>query len=404
MKIAFISRWLAEEFRRTDGKGGTELQRILAYQSLGHEVVALSQLDDARLLETRDLRGVKTALTPRWARVPWLALLDKLAKPLTQHRKLFTDAWHLRLFLERFGPFDVIEAQCEEPDGLVVATLSLFRKLPPWCAQLFALRYRFQDRKPVFTQRRSLGFVFARANLVKANSELVARRLTEFYGCPLGKIRVVYPNLAGGTADATPARTPGDLILCIGALNPTKGIEVFVEAVPALARKLAGAEFAVAGGPTSDDGYAESLQAEAASLGLDHRLKWLGQLPQEDLKRAVGSARVAVIPSLFDGWNRAAIECVCQGCPVVISDQCGASDWIRDNGCGVVVKAGDAAALAEGVLAVLSNPDYARNAAKAAAHALKQFDAATIAAANLAVFAELLAGRNRARSPKPFPA
>ena len=148
MKIAFISRWFFEENARTQGRGGPEQQRVKAYQELGHEVIVLSQSEESRHLEEISINGIRVVTTARWKRKPALAILDKLAKPFTKHRKVFSDARDLRLFLKRYGPFDVLEAQCEEPDGLVVAVASVFSKLPPWCVQLFALRYRFLIESP----------------------------------------------------------------------------------------------------------------------------------------------------------------------------------------------------------------------------------------------------------------
>ena len=122
MKIAFISRWLFDEYRRYGGgEGGGELQRAIAYKQMGHEVIALSQSPDVAGMQESELNGLRVILTPRWKRGTLLGIADKLAKPFTRHRKLFTDAWFLCKFLKEYGPFDLVEAQCEEPDGLVVA-------------------------------------------------------------------------------------------------------------------------------------------------------------------------------------------------------------------------------------------------------------------------------------------
>lgn len=137
MKIAFISRWFADEHKRSEERGGSEQHRLQAYRELGHEVVVLSQLADSQELEVRNFNGIPVITSPRWKRLPAFWLLDKVAKLFTGHRKLFTDAWYLHQFLKIYGPFDVLEAQCEDPDGLAVAFFSLFQKLPPWCIQIF---------------------------------------------------------------------------------------------------------------------------------------------------------------------------------------------------------------------------------------------------------------------------
>jgi glycosyltransferase involved in cell wall biosynthesis len=397
VKIAFISRWLMDEHQRSGGVGGGEEQRVQAYRDLGHEVMALSQADDAQGMEMRQLNGIPVVVTPRWKRLPPLAPFDKLLKPLTRHRKAITDAWWLRRFLRQYGPFDLIEAQCEEPDGLVVAVLSCFQKLPPVAVQIFALRYHFEDHRPVFEQRRALGFVFRRAALVKANSELVARHLQDDYACPPEKIAVVPHNLARQSLDTPAAASIGQSeyprIVCLGALNEKKGIHFFLEAAALLRPRLPRAKFISIGGSTTEDRYAGELRATAQRLQLDNHLTWLGELRGEKLRAEIAAAAVVVIPSLFDEWNRAAVEVVSLGRPVVVSDGCGAANWLDQWKAGMVVPAADAGALAGAIAQVLGEPHFAASAQKHAADVRAALAPAVIAEKSLDHFHGLLSSK-----------
>jgi glycosyltransferase involved in cell wall biosynthesis len=382
VRIAFISRWFVEENKRTEGRGGSEQQRVRGYVEAGHEVVVLSQEEESSVLEKRQINGISVVTTPRWRRVWWLVALDKLAKGWSHHRKVFSDAWQLRLFLKKFGPFDVLEAQCEEPDGLVVALCSLFHKVPPWCIQLFALRYSFRGSEPRFEQKASLGFAFGRADLVKANSALVAEFLEKEYGCPKEKIVVVHPNVElPGLPPAGLSKTR-PYVLCIGAVVRTKGIETFVRAAELLAPKEA-VDLVVAGGVGEDAAYAKSVMSTGKSV------KWLGELKKEELYECVAQADVVVIPSWFDAWNRAAIEAVALGKPVVISDRCGAAEWIQKQGVGVAVRAGEPEQLAAGIRQVLGDRMYAEAARGASGEARRAFGVKEITRQNLAVFDHL---------------
>lgn len=391
MKIAFISRWFVEENKRTGGRGGSEQQRVKGYIDAGHEVVVLSQEENSARLQAGTINGIAVVTTDRWRRVWWLALLDKLAKGWSQHRKVMSDAWELHLFLEKFGPFDVLEAQCEEPDGLVVAVCSLFRKMPPWCVQLFALRYSFVGSEPRFEQKGSLGFAFRRANLVKANSELVAECLEKEYGCAREKIVVVHPNIEMPDTSGEIPHLEGRSVLCVGALTKTKGIETFVQSAELLSKDRNKLHLLIAGGAGSDSAYAEELQKMEGGRGI----KWLGALGRGELHGWMRAADVVVIPSWFDAWNRAAIEAVALGKPVVISDRCGAAEWIRKQGAGVVFRAGDAAGLAAAVGSVLQAKEYEVRARASGAAAVREFGTAEIARRNIEVFQALeRSGRN----------
>jgi len=392
MRIAFISRWLFDEFKRSEGVGGGELHRILAYRELGHEVIALSQSPEVNGFEEIKLCDLPVVLTPRWKRLPGLGILDKIAKPFTRHRKLFTDLWYLHGFLKRYGPFDVIEAQCEEPDGLVVALLSCFKKLPPWAVQIFALRYHFKNNEPVFEQRRLMGFIFQQANLVKANSELIALHGQRDYHCPSNKITVVPHNLTPHFFETDPTPSLPAIpfrVVCLGALNEKKGIRFFVEAAGLLKDRLPEARFICVGGATAENQYTTELRNLTKVLKLEDRLTWIGELRGEKLKNAIEEAAVIVIPSLFDEWNRAAVEAISKGRPVVITKTCGVASWVEKRGCGVVIPPADSRALAAGIEHVLSVKEFSIAAQNHAESLLMEFSPKTIAKISLDHFEQL---------------
>lgn len=196
MKIAFISRWFVEESRRFGADGGPELQRVQAYEELGHEVIAFSQANDNRdYFEERRLGGIRVVVTPRWKRRWFCWILDRLLKWMTPHRKLATDVVDLSLFLRKYGPFDLIEAQCEEPDGLVVSVLSRFSKLPPWIVTVFSLRYCFVNGLPQFQHKTLFRHVLDRANYVKVHSPLVEKTLRKEYQVSQPNLQVIPANL-----------------------------------------------------------------------------------------------------------------------------------------------------------------------------------------------------------------
>lgn len=324
--------------------------------------------------------------SPRWKRHPLLAILDKLAKPLARHRKVFTDALYLSRFLAQFGPFDVIEAQCEEPDGLVVAMLSVFQKLPPWCVQLFALRYRFEAGKPIFEQRTVLGFVFRRAALVKANSGLVAECLQRFYDCAKEKIVVVPPNTEAPSVPPTP-RSGSRRVLCVSAAAETKGVREFLQAAQILAACHPEIKFELVGGNTGTPEYSREIDHLARELG--GRLERCGQVSRNQLHAEILKADLVVIPSLFDAWNRAAIESISLGRPLVISDRCGAASWVKEQSAGVVV-APEPPELAAAILKALEDEELAANALRASGKAREEFNASNVASQSLIAMEKLL--------------
>ena len=364
LKIALLSRWYAEENRRLGGAGmAQELAEAVA--ALGHEVVVLSQSKEVARLTPGRIGALETWLGPREKRRGgWTGLRDKLAKRRYGHRKVFSDALDLRDFLAARGPFDVLWAQCEEPDGLVAAIAAQEGvALPPVAVQIHALRYSFGPAGPLFTGHAALGAAFRHAARVLANSEMVAQKIEAYAGPGLSagqlaaKTRVIYPNLQAEFLAAAQARglaAEPNRVLFVGALNAKKGALEFLEATRLLGP---GFVFAVAGGVTEDNaGFAraweEKLQAARAAACT---VELPGKLPSADLITQVGRASVVVVPSRFDEFCRALVEPLVLGRPVVTTDAVGAAVLVRNAEAGVVVPAGDAAELARGIAHVLGN-------------------------------------------------
>jgi glycosyltransferase involved in cell wall biosynthesis len=373
LKIALLSRWYAEEHRRTGGTG-TVQELAEAVAALGHEVVVLSQSKEVTRLERADpgaLGALEVWLTPReQRRGGWTGLRDRLAKRRFGHRKVVSDALDLRDFLARRGPFDVLWAQCEEPDGLVAAIAAQQGvKLPPTLTQIYALRYSFEQSQPVFRDHAALQAAFRQATRIVANSELVAQNLEAYAAASLGtpqleaKTRVVYHNLQNAfLAAAHAVETPPEpnRVFFLGALNEKKGALVFLEALRKIAQP--GLVFAVAGGFTERDphfarAWKEGLAQVAAPIEL------LGKISSAETIAQIRRAGVVVLPSLFDEFSRALVEALALGRPVVTTETVGAATFVRNAEAGLVVPPGDAGALRGAILEALRHhPRYLENA------------------------------------------
>jgi glycosyltransferase involved in cell wall biosynthesis len=377
LKIALLSRWYAEEHRRTGGTG-TVQELAEAVAALGHEVVVLSQSKSVGALEKAkpgEFGKLEVWLTPREKRRGgWTGLRDRLAKRRYGHRKVVSDALDLRDFLAARGPFDVLWAQCEEPDGLVAAIAARMGvALPPTLTQIYALRYHFAQGRPVFTGHGALRAAFEQATRVLADSELVAQRAETYAGGELSgqvlrdKTKVAYHNLqqqflaAAQSADSAPE--PGR-VMFLGALNEKKGALVFLEAAARIDPAL-GAIFAVTGSTTEhnsafDRAWATQLATTRAG-GV--KLELLGKLSSAEVIAQIRRASVVVLPSLFDEFSRALVEALVLGRPVVTTETVGAATFVRSAEAGFVVPPGDPAALAQAIEKVLrDNVTYTQNA------------------------------------------
>jgi glycosyltransferase involved in cell wall biosynthesis len=166
------------------------------------------------------------------------------------------------------------------------------------------------------------------------------------------------------------------LVLAVGRLHPQKGLDVLVDAVPALGDVVV----AIAGdGPLRAD-----LERRAAGLPV----RFLGR--RDDVADLYAAADVVVLPSVWEARSLTAQEALRAGRPLVVTAVGGLPDLVRDG--ALVVPPGDPAALGAAVRRLLDDPaEAAALAARGSAVAATWPDEDDTLAQVAATYAELLA-------------
>lgn len=149
-------------------------------------------------------------------------------------------------------------------------------------------------------------------------------------------------------------RKPNQIIATASADAPLKGLSVLLYAFHELCESRSDLRLLLIARPRSG-GETEAL---IHRLGLAGRIEFVSDASHEAINRLYAESAVAVVPSLYEGFGLPAVEAMAAGIPLVSSDG-GALAEVVGNG-GFSVPAGDSAALARGVEAVLSQPELAK--------------------------------------------
>ena len=107
------------------------------------------------------------------------------------------------------------------------------------------------------------------------------------------------------------------LVLFLGRLHPKKGLDLLI---PAFAKAASShAVLAIVG--AGDAGYEKVLRQQAASVGLEQRVKFVGFLHGRDRIAAFADSTIFVLPSYSENFGNTVMESLAAGTPVIVSDQ-----------------------------------------------------------------------------------
>jgi glycosyltransferase involved in cell wall biosynthesis len=147
------------------------------------------------------------------------------------------------------------------------------------------------------------------------------------------------------------------VVLFVGRLERQKAVHVLIEAFGRIAPHHPTARLEIVGSGS----LRRALQTQACQTGFAERIHFRGAIDgPEDFFSA---ADVLTLPSLFEGLGLVLLEAFRAGLPSIASDLEGPQELLRHNVNGLLVRPGDAAALADALVALLLDP--ARRAALA---------------------------------------
>jgi mannosyltransferase len=184
------------------------------------------------------------------------------------------------------------------------------------------------------------------------------------------------------------------LVGCSGRIRPSKGTDLFVDAMINLLPRYPEWTAVMTGRTTAEFmRFEKDLRARIATAGLQDRILFLGEVP--DVRIWYRRMTLYVAPSRNEGFGLTPLEAMSSQTAVVASDAGAYAEMIEPE-TGAVVAAGDGLALKQAIEPYLSDPAKCEAAAKAGlVHVRTNFPLQKEAASILEVYEELFAGRAR---------
>ena len=188
-----------------------------------------------------------------------------------------------------------------------------------------------------------------------------AREIHQAFGIPPEKIRVVYNGLDSREFAPIPglAKKPNSLIFVGNSEDRKKGLLYLLQALAYLPENVS---LTVVDGGAPQRSFAPML-AEKYQVG--RRVFFTGKIGPGELVRLYGSAEIAVVPSLYEGFGFPAAEAMSCELPVVSSTAGALPEVVGNDGAGILVPARDGPALAKAIRRLLEDPELRRQMGQA---------------------------------------
>ncbi len=161
-----------------------------------------------------------------------------------------------------------------------------------------------------------------------ANSRNVAARLERFLG--LGAEPLYHPP---PLAERLAPGEQGDYIFAPGRINPSKRLELMIEALAQSGRHPR----LVVAGTAENPAYLDRLVALARARGVAERIEWLGGIDDETMIRRYAGARAVAFAPKDEDYGYVTLEAMLSGKPVLtVADSGGPLEFVRDGEEGLV--------------------------------------------------------------------
>ena len=279
--------------------------------------------------------------------------------PLRGAAGYLLNALALRALLRRLQP-DLLHAHYASGYG-TLAMLARWRPtlLSVWGSDVY--EFPAGGALQAWLLRRNLGAADALASTSVAMAEQTRRVMGRPLPITVTPFGVDLQHFRPG-----PQRAPG-LPLTLGTvktLATTYGIDLLLEAFAGLRQRLptlACRLLIVGDGPQRAD-----LQSLAIRLGIADAVHFAGPVPHWDVPGFLHQLDVYVAPSRQESFGVAVVEAMACGLPVLVSDAGGLPEVVQHGSSGLVVRAGDVAALTHGLQRLVVDADLRSRLAAAA--------------------------------------
>jgi glycosyltransferase involved in cell wall biosynthesis len=256
----------------------------------------------------------------------------------------------------------------EEVEAPVLATMHHpypdERRIYTYATIKFGVKYSTWFLKALFKDL-SARNTCKKVTKIIAVSRFTAENIINEYGVLPSKVAVIpnavdanrfNPNVDGRHLRKKWQFHSDPLVIYVGRLAPTKGLNYLIEAFANVHRDFPDAKLILIG-----DGTMKSeLMKMSRKLNLESAIKFAGRVSDDDLPRIYAAADLVVLPSLIEGCGLVLLEAMATSKPCVATTVGGIPEVVVNGETGILVPPRDSSALYKAICMILEDRSLSR--------------------------------------------
>lgn len=239
---------------------------------------------------------------------------------------------------------------------------------------------------------RMQGKVARQARKILTVSQSSFRDIVTDFGVAPERIQVIPLGADHEFVPPTEPRVPGRILAMASADAPMKGIATLLEAFAKL-RTERDLELVLVTKP-QPGGRTERL---VEKLGIVDSVRFVNGVSQTELVAMMGSAELACVPSLYEGFSLPTVELMACGTPLVVSRAGAIPEVVGPDGlCADLVEPGNVEELRVAIASLLDDPDRRDRMGRAGRQRVEEtFSWHAVAVATAAAYEEVIAAKRQ---------
>jgi glycosyltransferase involved in cell wall biosynthesis len=220
-----------------------------------------------------------------------------------------------------------------------------------------------------------------KADRLIVDSEGSRKTVVESYGVDEKKTRVIVKE-GVDLEQFTPSLCESNTLLFVGRLHERKGLDLFLPIFKEILKERDAVLKIVGSGEKE-----KALKQQAEKLDLKEHVKFLGFLPDSEMRKELSSASIFVSPSRYEGFGITLLEAMASGLPLVSTETGIAGEVVKEGDNGFLVNYDN---IGEAVIRLLVDESLRKRMGTRSREMAKSYTWEDVARKMIAIYKELV--------------